>query len=153
MSRVIGRKGGETYPERRSVGASSGFGAFAFDQNENSYQATSIGPSVQIATATINVAAGSRVKIEGLASFLASVAGGVARLSVPDLITDLVAAQSFGTTEGTNFRTLNLLGVTDPQSAGPVVVNLLISVNSGIGSAQVNDSGKTCLTLTEVLAD
>jgi hypothetical protein len=145
--RVIGRRGGETYPERPGGGGGSG-GAFAFEQNSTAYS-FGVGTVAQIASATINVSAGSRIKIEGLACFLGSVAAGEASLDTPS-VSSVIATQSFDSSDGTNRRTCNYLGVTGIQPGGPVTVILNITV-AGSAGAHIDSQGDTMLTLTEVI--
>lgn len=150
MARVIGRNRGETYPVARPEGAVPVQRAFAFDQNSTSYTQIADAPFVQIAIATINLIAGSRVKVEGLASVIGSVAAGRAFIST-SMIPGLVGSQSFGITDGLNFRTMNLLGITGPQPDGPLTIGLVIEVNGNVG-ARIDSAGMTVLTLTEILA-
>lgn len=144
---AIGRLAGETYPEPRSA-SSSPQPATAFDQNTDAYTVTTGDPPLQIASASITVAAGSRIKIEGLASFDGFVAAGRALLSSPAVAT-VSASQSFNAADGLNFRTCNYLAVTDPQAGGPVTVALQLEVVGSPGSNVSSTSG-TVLILTEL---
>lgn len=152
MATVIGhgRYIGETYPTRRAEGAAPVQPAFAFDQNSTTYTVIDGDPNLQIASASITLSAGSRVKIEGLACFDGSVAAGRAALTSP-LFSSVNASQSFGVAEDLSFRTCNFLSVTDPQPAGLVTIGLFISVVGDPG-ARIDIAGLTVLTLTEILA-
>lgn len=155
MSRVIGRGRyvSETYPTPRSESVSPVQPAFAFDQNTTTYGVTEGDPPALIATANINLSAGSRVKIEGLASFDGAVAAGRAILSTPSLpeLSTVIGSQSFGVAEDLSFRTCNFLAVSDPQPAGPLTIGLTIEVTGNAG-AHIDIAGATVLTLTEILA-
>jgi hypothetical protein len=87
---------------------------------------------------------------------LGSIAAGRALLQVGDasnvpLPGSVVGSESFGITEGTNFRTPNLLYITpDALPAGPFTVHLILDVNGAVG-ARVDSAGASVLTLTEIL--
>lgn len=125
--------------------------AFAFDRNQNTYTRVAGEPTVTIASASITVGAGSRIKIEGFTGIFGSVAPGVAFLLTPNIGGSYLAIQSFGTAVGENFRTLNYLAVTDPQPAGLVVVDLYIAVQGDPGAQADGGADGTCLTITEIL--
>jgi len=151
MGFIIGkRSSGETYPvaKEQPVAVQPDF---AFDQNTNTYTQVEGAPATQIAVATINLQAGSSVKIEGSASFIGSVAAGVGALTSPGSASPVFGAQSFGTTVGSNLQTCSYLAMTDPQPSGPFSIGLFISV-SGNAGAQIDYAGPTVLTLTEILA-
>jgi len=144
-----GRYARETYPER-SPQVPQPLSMFAFDQNTDNFnQVQGAGP-LTIATATINVAPGSRIKVEAVACVVGSVAAGIAIIFTSAILSD-VASQSFDTAPGTDHRTANYLGVTDPQPGGSVTVNLQITV-SGAPGARVDQAGMTVLVLTEIPA-
>ena len=145
-----GRYARATYPERARSLPPAPSPSFAFDQNTNSYFQISGDPSVQIASATISLSAGSRVKVEALASVIGSVAPGRAYISTPS-VDSLLGTQSFDIAVGSNYRTLNLLGLTDAQVAGPLTVVLFLDVDGNAG-ARVDGFGLTVLTLTEIFA-
>lgn len=151
MARLIGRGHyiGETYPTRRAEGASAS-PAFAFDENSDAYSAVVGDANLQIASASITLSAGSRVKIEGLACIIGSVAAGRAVVTSP-LFSTVNASQSFNAAAGSNVRTCNFLAVSDPQPAGLVTIGLFIAVTGSAG-ARVDASGLTLLTLTEIPA-
>lgn len=154
MSYVMGRgrHAHETYPTRHPTSGGT-VPAFAFDQNTNSYLITAGDPATQIASVIINLSAGSRVKIEGMASFDGAVAAGRAVLSTASLpeLSGVVGSQSFGTTEDLSFRTCNYLAISDPQPAGPLTIGLNITVTGNSG-ARIASAGATVLTLTEIPA-
>jgi hypothetical protein len=152
MPRIIGRRSyaGETYPTRRAEGSVPVVPAFAFDQNATEYTVIEGEPALQIASASITLSAGSRVKIEGLACFDGSVAAGRAIVTSP-LFSSVNASQSFGVTEDLSFRTCNFLTVSDPQPAGLVTIGLFIQVTGDAG-ARIDIAGLTVLTLTEIPA-
>jgi hypothetical protein len=155
MARIIGRRGHgtETYPTRIAEGAVTPQPAFAFDQNTTPYTVIESDPALLIASASITLSAGSRVKIEGLASFDGAVAAGRAFISSPSLpeLSAVNGSQSFGVTKDLSFRTCNYLAVTDPQPAGLLTIGLNIEVTGDAG-ARIDISGATVLTLTEILA-
>ena len=129
MPRVTGgRKGLETYPQARQVSPSS---TVVFVTSGAAYNQIQGNAPENIISASINLQAGSQVKVEGLASVVGSVATGRALLTSPS-VSSVVSNESFGTTEGTNYRTLNFLGVTGPQPAGLFTIGLAIAV---VGSA------------------
>jgi hypothetical protein len=107
-------------------------------------------PNHQIAVASINLSAGSRVKVEGLACFDGSVAPGRAILTAP-AVSSVNASQSFGVALDLSFRTCNLLTMTDPQPAGLFTIGLSIEVVGDPG-ARIDIAGLTVLTLTEIFA-
>lgn len=146
MPYVTKRFGGETYPERPAGSGVSAL-AFAFAQDSTPYS-IDVGSSQQVASASITVAAGSRIKIEGLAVFLGSGADGAASLDTPS-VSSVIATQSFNTPDGTNRRTCNYLGVTATQPGGLVTVVLNLAV-AGSPGAHIDSQGDTMLTLTEV---
>jgi hypothetical protein len=147
-----GRYARAAYPER-SPQAAQPLGAFAFYQSDNFFTQVAGDPPLQIATATINVAPGSRIKVEAVAVVIGTVAPGIALLFSPEILI-VVVSQSFDTPVGANNRTLNYLGVTDPQPGGPVTVNIdiTVSVSGGPPGASVSNAGVTVLTLTEIPA-
>jgi len=149
MARVIGRGRyiGETYPTRRAEGTPIIQPAFAFDQNATEYTAIEGDPNLQIASASITLVAGSRVKIEGLVCFTGSVASGRGVVTSP-LFSLVNASQSFDVGD---FRTCNFLSVSDPQPAGLVTIGLFVTVLGNAG-ARIDAAGLTALTLTEILA-
>lgn len=152
MARIIGRGRyiSETYPTRRAEGAAPTQPAFAFDQNSTPYTVIEGEPNLQIASASITLSAGSRIKIEGLACFDGSVAAGRAVLTSP-LFSSVNASQSFGTALEDSFRTCNFLSISDPQPSGLVTVGLFIAVVGDAG-ARIDIAGLTVLTLTEIPA-
>ena len=144
-----GRYARATYPER-SPRLAAPFARFALDQTSNAFSQIDGAPPIQIATATINVAPGSRIKVEAVAVVLGSVASGAAvlfTLAIPSV----VAIQSFGIAQDSDTRTCNYLGVTAPQLGGSVTVSIDIGV-SGATGARVDNIGVTVLTLTEIPA-
>lgn len=132
-----------------AAGAQGSFGAFAFNQNNDGFLIDGGDPATTIASATITVGAGSRIKIEGSVSILGGPgsAPGTVFLSVADV----AGAGSVVDFDEGEFRPLTLLGVTDPQAGGPVTVDLLLTAD-GAGAEAVNTSpGQASLTLTEIL--
>ena len=152
MARIIGRRSyaGETYPTRRAEGAAPLQPAFAFDQNSTPYTIIAGDANLQIASASIILSAGSRIKIEGLACFDGSVAAGRGVLTSP-LFSTVNASQSFGVAGDLSFRTCNFLSVSDPQPSGLVTVGLFLAV-VGDDGARIDIAGLNVLTLTEILA-
>jgi len=145
-----GRRGSETYPVAKEQPAPPAQPAFAFNQNSTAYTVIEGDAPLQIAVASISLSAGSRVLIEGLASFQGSVAAGSAGVTCLSAETAVVAAQSFDTATGSNQRTCNYLALTGPQPSGPLNIGLLIAVD-GTPGARI-DGFTTVLTLTEILA-
>lgn len=153
MGRVIGwgRYKGETYPIAKEQPSPPVTPAFAFDQNTTTYTVVEGDAPLQIASASIDLQAGSTVKIEGLAFFQGSVAAGSAGMTSPSAADVVVAGQSFTAAVGSNQRTCNYLAVTGPQPAGVLTIGLFIAVQGGAG-AQIDFAGPTVLTLTEIPA-
>lgn len=128
--------------------------SFAFDQNVNSFHRVQGDPALVIAQATITLERAARVKVEAVAGFQGSVAngrgfitavdaGGVALPNLP------IGSQSFSTTTGTNFRTCNLVGITDVIPAGTFTVKLTIEIN-GAATSTLDSASATLLMLTEL---
>jgi hypothetical protein len=145
-----GRYAREAYPERSS--AIQVPPAFVFYQASTGWHQIAGAATIVIASATITLQAGSRVKIEALAPADGSVAAGrmFIQTDAPGT-TSVLGSQSFGTATQDEFRTCNYLAVSDPQPGGPLTVNLQLTVN-GNGGARIDESGLTVLTLTEILA-
>lgn len=114
------------------------------------YERVSGEPPLNIITASINLRAGSQVKVEGLAVISGTVSPGRAILTSPQ-VASVEALQSFGPTDAADFRTLNFLGVTAVQPAGLFTIGLSIAVDTGAG-ATIDSAGPTVLVLTEILA-
>jgi hypothetical protein len=152
MARVIGRGRyvSETYPTPRAESIAPVQPAFAFDQNSTQYSVTEGDPPLMIASASINLSAGSRVKIEGLASFDGAVAAGRAILSSSVIPNTLASQVSFDAADA-SFQTCNYLGMSDPQPSGPLTIGLFIEV-SGNPGAHIDAAGSTVLTLTEIFS-
>lgn len=147
MPRVAGgRKGLETYPTSGRSG-NSGQAAIAFATDATPYEQTDGQAPLSIITTSINLRAGSRVKVEGLAVVVGSVAPAQVILTSPN-VASVESIQSFAPSD---FRTLNFLGITDPQPDGPLTIGLSIAVQGG-GGAIVDSAGPTVLVLTEIPA-
>lgn len=151
MSRVLGhgRYIHGTYPEAAGNGGGGATLGFAFDQNQDGYSLTVGDPPIQIASATITVAAGSRIKVEAMTAVTGSDADGFVNMSTDSLPVSGVF-QGFGAVISNSNQVVNLLGVTDPQVGGDVTVNLLMAIDGQTG-AHVSGT-VTALTLTEVPA-
>lgn len=156
MTRMIGKGkyAGEVYPERQPAAPPPTppvRAAFAFDQNNNSWLHTQGNVNLIIATATITLQAGSRVRIDGNTTFLGGVATGrflfFAGDATGSVLVTLVS-QSFTVGE---FEVSTYLGVLDtPQAAGPLTLTLVVNQNSNAG-ATVASAGENVLMLTEIL--
>lgn len=147
MPRVTGgRKGLETYPTATRNG-NAGQPAISFATSATPYEQTSGQAPINIITASINLNAGSRVKVEGLTPFQGSVSSASAVLTSPN-VPSVEAIQSFAPSD---FRTLNFLGITDVQPAGPLTIGLAIAVPDGDG-ARIDSAGPIVLVLTAIPA-
>lgn len=156
MSRVIGkgRYSGAVYPERQPTPPPvppPTAPAFAFDQNSTSWSHIMGAVNKIIATATITLQEGSSVRIDGSASFLASIAAGRAFLFAGDNTgAQLISLVSQSFTIGL-FGTLTYLGLLTGQSAGPLTITLVVNQNSSAG-AKLDSAGENVLMLTEIPA-
>jgi hypothetical protein len=147
MSRIAGQKRGETYPQPREVPLAPVSPEFASAQSATPYTEVVGNPPTVIISTSITLQSGSSVKVEGMASFIGSVAAGKAILSSPS-IAGVVSQESFGVGDT---RTCNYLAVTGPQPAGLLTIGLQVQVTGSAG-AQIDNAGPTTLTLTEILA-
>ncbi len=134
----------------KSASAGGVLPAFVFDQNSTAYTQVSAAPTIVIATATIQLRANSSVLVQATTTLQGSVAPGRAFISCA-AIPGANGSQSFDATTADQFRTLNFLGIVGPQPAGAFTLNLNLDVSGNVG-AQVDSSGTTCLTLTEIPA-
>ena len=145
----FGRKAREAYPDTGSAAAASR-AVLAFDQNSNIWLHTQGDANLIIATATITLRAGSRVRIDGNASFLGGVDSGVAFLFAGDSGgVELISTTNQSFAVGGR-GTLQYLGVLGPQVAGPLTLTLVVNQNSNIGATLAN-AGENVLILTEIL--
>lgn len=151
MPRVAGgRKGLETYPTSGRQSGSGQAGAIAFATSTTPYERTGGQPPLNIITASINLRAGSQVKVEGMAAYTGSGAPARAVLTSPQ-VDSVEAIQSFAPSDSADYETLNFLGITSVQPAGLYTIGLSIAVVGDSGAA-VNYEGPTVLVLTEIPA-
>lgn len=148
MARVAGgRKGLETYPTPNRQSGAGQQGAIVFVTSSTPYEQTSGQAPINIISASINLRAGSQVKVEGLATMSGSGAPARVALTSPQ-VAGVEALKSFAPSD---FLTLNFLGITAVQPAGLFTVGLSISIPSGNG-AVIDSAAPTVLVLTEIPA-
>jgi hypothetical protein len=107
--------------------------------------------SNDLGSAFLNVEANSQIKIEAAANGQGSVAPGFAFIhtdaaAFPELA-GVAYSHSFNTAAGTDRRSLNYLGVTDPIAvSGVVEVKIQFDVNGGGGATFTTFGVVICLT-------
>jgi hypothetical protein len=144
---VAKRLGSETYPQPKQAAAQF---SVVYVSDPTAYHQTQGSPSLLVVSGTINLQPGSRVKVEGMVTFVGSVAAGRAILSSPQ-DPGVIGNASFDVAQGSNYRTLNFIGFTDVQPAGPYTIGLFLDVNGSAG-ARIDSAGPSVLVLTEIPA-
>lgn len=118
------------------------------EKNGDPYSHVAGDPSIIIISASITIKQNSRIKVEAAASVVGSVAAGRCFIFT-DLVASTVGSQSFDAGTGENFRTMNLLGVTDALAEGEHLVEIRLDINGDAG-ATINGAGTTTISLTEL---
>lgn len=137
-------------PELGWVAGAGGLPNVVVDQNVTGYFQIAGEAQKTIATASITVKANSRIRVDAWTGVQGSVAAGRVFIFCSLLGVAWLGSESFDAAAGLNFRTPAFCGVSEPQAAGIVTVNLFIEINGAAG-ARVDNLSENVLILTELL--